>query len=120
MATHLISIRKAGASRVADSASTSFAPGDAVTFTAADNAETLLCFSAEAAAALSPASNPLTLAGGESITFAVGATAVGACLVELQTPGFPAPLSKSAGPMLVVRSAGGRDFPDPPDMGSGT
>ena len=114
-----VSIRKAGAGRAVSPGQSALASGDKLTFTAAHDAASILCFSAETAALLS-AKSQLDLAGGASISFTVGTAQPKEYIAIVQAHGWPAPSSvpagkSSASARLTLRDAGGKDFPDPPD-----
>lgn len=114
-----VSIRKAGAGRAVSPGQNPLSAGDKITFTAAHDAASILCFSSDTAALLSAASQ-VDLAGGASVSFTVGAPQPVEYIAVVQAHGWPAPSSVPAGhssgsPKLILRDAGGKDFPDPPD-----
>jgi hypothetical protein len=114
-----VSIRKAGAGRAVSPGQSALAAGDKITFTAAHDAASILCFSSDTAALLSAAGH-VDLAGGASVSFTVGTPQPLDYIAVVQAHGWPVPPSIPAGhssqtPRLILRDAGGKDFPDPPD-----
>jgi hypothetical protein len=114
-----ISLRKAGAARAINRRESPIAAGDQVTITAAHDAASILCFSADAAGLLS-ASNRVELAGGASVSYTVGSPAALEYVILVQAHGWPVPSEVPAGKSsdsakLVLRDASGKDFPGPDD-----
>ena len=114
-----ISIRKAGAARAVSRRDNPIASGDQVTITAAHDAASVLCFSADAAGLLSAASR-VELAGGASVSYTVGSPEAREYVILVQAHGWPVPSEVPAGKSsdsakLVFRDASGKDFPGPDD-----
>src|SRR3954466_15652863 len=123
MAHYDIKILAAGPSRRADTPEIAIHTGDTLTFQADPGAASIVCLGDAVAGIISPppASRNIEVAGGASVSFALGNVAPGNYCIVLQAHGWPPPTSISCGSggdgaKLTIRPADKGTYTGPDDM----